>query len=428
MVQFIKSFDDDLKNKNLTIQPQQHYVRPQYQSYMTTPEWRNVEMSEHLSEFLSEGHSIFHFSYSHEIYEIWRILFHSLLAARRYDSMWDVLLSDYMVMDIFVATFTTAELLPKVILSLVLYPFLKSTNNTKMQTAIADYYAFYAEDIETKPFFNHDFQACRKILSEEYNTCEEKTWVDWFSWNMVAIDLFCKEWMSNIMHFCYQEESDPAPSTTKMIVKFDLDGHVEEEDAKAQFKEALGRAEESMLKQLDESRRNDQNGEGVPCLFKTSRGRKEEDEIKLVDDDIRVKVKQGLEDGSQNTHTSVYACITAPRFMDFRIAVAALEQKGIHIRKIAGQDHVQVKCKFVADDLSKDTLDVACQEKEAACKKQDALQGTSLLYTYDDHNHPNRRYCLFDAPVKDLHKVLNALEEPFAEGRVTPTIKFIHNF
>jgi hypothetical protein len=238
------------QNDELKTQFPDSYTRPQLQSYMTAPEWRNVEISEHLSEFLKEGNSLFHFSYLAQIRDIWLVLFQSYNAARKYDSAWDILFSEYMIMDLFVATFTTSELMPKVIVSFLLYPFLSSTNNTQMQQHIAEYFAFYAEDIEIKPFFDHDFKRFRAELKEKYAACTDKTWGDWFTWNVVAIELFCKEWLSAMMHYWFHQEQNIAPSTTEILIKFNIPGQVETDTAKVQFNQALARAVRSFSQKL----------------------------------------------------------------------------------------------------------------------------------------------------------------------------------
>ena len=47
---FMGKYTEQL-NKELKAQQPNSYTRPQLQSYMTAPEWRNVEISEHLVSF-----------------------------------------------------------------------------------------------------------------------------------------------------------------------------------------------------------------------------------------------------------------------------------------------------------------------------------------------------------------------------------------
>ena len=379
-------------NDGMIFFDKKQYYRPQYQSYMTAPEWRNVEISEDLAHFLREGNSLFHFPYFTQVIEIWTVLYRSYSASRKHDSAYDIIFSEYMVMDLFVAMFTTSELLPKAFVSFMLYPFLNKKNHTKMQGHLADYFAFYAKDIETKPFFDHDFKTHRADLAKKYAACTDKTWVDWFSWSSVSMELWTKQWLSKAMHTWFHQEKNIAPSTTDILVKFDAQSIDDPAIARALFKAKLTDATKQFRSGLDTI--------------------KEEDDIHLVDEHLYVKEQQ-----NDKNHLSVYARLTAPRFMDFRKSVHALANQGIYIRKIAGQDNIQVKCELNAHDVA--SLNVS---NETIKQTQHATQ----LYTYQDGIHINRRFCLFDVPVKNMHITLDALEAPLNDA--TSHIKFVHNF
>lgn len=78
---------DDLNRKLIITHPSDYY-RQQYQSFMTGPEWRNVEMAEEFSQFLTENHSYFSFPFFRQIFGLWRVFWQSYKAARQYDSHW----------------------------------------------------------------------------------------------------------------------------------------------------------------------------------------------------------------------------------------------------------------------------------------------------------------------------------------------------
>jgi hypothetical protein len=251
-----------------------------------------------------------------------------------------------------------------------------------MQHHLADYFAFYAQDIETKPFFDHDFKTHRLKLSGLYQACKSRSWVDWFTWRCVSIDLWCKQHLSTWMHSWFHQEQNIAPSTTDILVRFDTEGHTQPEEASTSFERTL-------------------HARSIELSA--------EDDIHLVNQDVFVK-----ETNPDKNYTSVYARITAPRFMDFRLAVKALAEHHIYIRKIAGQDHIQVKCEVTTAD-----------KKEI--KEIKEIRQIRPLYSYHDGIHANRAFCLFDVPVKNLHTALDALEGP-SNPDTQSTIKFIHNF
>jgi hypothetical protein len=120
----------------------------------------------------------------------------------------------------------------------------------------------------------------------------------------------------------------------------------------------------------------------------------------------------------KKSYTTVYARITAPRYMHFRLAIDALAHDGIHARKIAGQDHIQVKCKIIAPTMS------ALQTAHQTVKER---VNVPELYTYSDGIHKNCKFCFFDVPVKNMHEVLNRLEQQ-PNDQSTTRITFIHNF
>jgi len=350
------------------------YKREQYQSFMTGPEWFNVEISANLGGLLKEKVSFFHFPYFRQLAEIWRVFYESYSAARKYDSAYHVLFSDYMIMDLFVVLFTTAELLPKGLISLLFYPFLSKQNDTEMQQHLADYFAFFAQDIETKPFFLHDYDTHIKELSQKYSQCKSRTWTDWWTWTIVSLELRSKRFISGFLKRDYDLNE---PMTTDIFVKFRAEVN-EKEEAIRLFKDKLNEIDSSL-------------------------------DIHIVDDDLFVKDKN-----PNKPHTSVYARLTAPRYMPFRQAVHELAERDIHIRNIAGQDHVQVKCEVVGSDER--TLE---DYKDRLSKTEHATP----LYSYGDNIHNNRRMCLFDVSAKNIDKTLDELEKN--EGT---KITFIHNF
>lgn len=361
-------------NKRLKAADNARYTREQYQSFMTGPEWFSVEISETFAKFLGEKKSMFQFPFFSQIAELWKVFYQSYSAARKYQSAYEILTSDYMIMDLFVVIFTSTELFLKGMVSVLLYPFLSKNNDTTMQKNLADYFAFYAKDIEDKPFFQHDWVRHRNELAQKYKQCDDRTWTDWFTWTCVSIEMAAKIGISYCLNSGFVEE----PSTTDVLVKFNAENEDDPEQAKAMFKLKLAEIDERL-------------------------------EIKIVDEQVYAKNKN-----TSKTYTSVYARLAAPRYMEFRKAVHALADKNIHIRKIAGQDHVQVKCDLTAldEDQLRSRSTVLCQTEHA-----------TLLYTYRDGVHSNRQMCMFDVPVSNLDKTLDQLETK--DGT---TIPFIHNF
>ena len=116
--------------------------------------------------------------------------------------------------------------------------------------------------------------------------------------------------------------------------------------------------------------------------------------------DVQVKEKQAGKE-----YTSVYARLRTPRYKAFKDVIPHLTAKDICVKKIAGQDNVQVKC--IVDDQTK-----GLPQSEHA----------TLLYTYGDSIHPKRQFCLFDVPVGQLQTTIKDLTDQGTQ------VEFIHNF
>jgi hypothetical protein len=356
-----------------------NYYRHAYQSFMTSPEWFSVELSENLATFLKDNHSMFRFPYFRQIAALWMVFFNACHATRKESGLRSVLLSDYMTMDLFVVAFTTCELLPKGLASLILLPFLSRENPTEMQGHLADYYENFTREIETTAFFNHDYVTNIAALKTKWEQCSKRSWVDYFTWSCVLSELRSKGWVSSQIRGSF----DADEGRPDILVKYNCLGATDEQSAVEQFRQQLS---------------------SLPKPH----------QLTLVNDEVyakEAKTKNG------QTYTSVYARISAPRYMTFKRAVLELGERGIFVRKIAGQDHVMIKCEV--NEATKKSL--ATRKKELnSLSKEGAIHS---LYNYSDGIKPGRSFCLFKVHAKNLDHSIRQLE------RVENTsIKFIHNF
>lgn len=369
----------DAFNKKLEITDKSEWHRELYQSYMTTPEWRNVEMAEEYAQFIKDGNSIFSFPYFKQIWGLWGIFFNSYAAARKYHGFWEVINSEYMVMDLFVVLFTTFELLPKGLLSLFLSPFLSKANSTEMQGHIAEFQQKYAADLQTIPFYNHDYAGIHANLAQKYKACQARTWGDWFTWKCLSIELHFRKWISKPLQQTFNNDSGGVPGTTEILVKYNVQDCSSPNQAVESLKAELASLSENNLP------------------------------VRLVNNQIYAKDKN-----PNKSYISVYARLQVPRYAAFKEVLSGLSEKQIHIRKIAGQDRVQVKCEINAQDQPSLT--------QAQHQLNEKLN-LEPLYFYSDSLHSNRRICLFDLPVRDL------AEKTSEVSKVNDTkVSLIHNF
>lgn len=372
---YVKTLDERLQATD-----QSQYYRNQYQSSMTGPEWRNVEMAEEFAGFLREGNSMFQFPFFRQTLELWKVLYRSFASARKSDGILTIIFSEYMLMDLFVTVFTMLEFIPKGIVSLLFYPFLKTNNSTSMQTYLADYAETYARNLQTIPFYDHDYKKIQEELAQKYKESPDRTLIDRVSWACLSTELRIKRLISRPLSYWYHQETTEVPSTTDMIVRLNVEKIDDPEKAKQLFQACL---------------------KDSPC----------NDVVHVVDGHIYVKPNK-----DDKLYTSVYARLRAPRYKAFPGVVQALAEKGIHIKKIAGQNHVQIKCVVEGED------EIKLKKYQQQLQK---VKDITPLYTYSDHIHPGRRTCLFNAPVHNLDQTLERINKLDPEH---VHVEFIHNF
>lgn len=376
MGQFLNTFQKGIEEKDKAT-----FHREQYQSFMTAPEWRNVEMAQEYAAFVQEGRSIFQYPYFRQIFDLWRIIFKAYSLARTYNSAWQIITSEYMLMSLFVGVFTTLEFLPKALISLVLAPFVNKENKTLMQRHLADFYQQYAKDLQTIPFYDHQYKEIRETLAAQYRQAKDKTWGDWLSWKLISVELWSRHWISKPLKYWFHQDGGETPATTDILVKCSIadEDASDAEAAKAVFNSRINSLKDKSLA------------------------------LDVVADDIQVK-----EQSPGKSYFSVFARLRVPRYAAFQEVLTELHAKGIQLRTIAGQERVQLKCAIDAD--SNEGLDRAQSKLNTRIRKAPS-------YAYSDSIHPNRRICLFDVHVRDL-------AQHVTESNTVPNAKvtLIHNF
>ncbi|STX51287.1 Uncharacterised protein [Legionella busanensis] len=380
----------ELLNKKLKIAEKPDYVREQFQSYMTGPEWRNVEMAEELGKFVKEGNSMFRFPYFRQIVDLWQVIYKSYSSATKHSPRKAILSSEYMFMDIFIGVFTTVELMPKGVVSLFFSLFLQAKNNTEIQSQLAQYFTQYANDLQTIPFYDQKYNEIRARLAEGYRSVSTKTWGDWFSWKFLSMELFARHWISKPLSAWYHSETNIVPATTDVLVKFNTESAVDPEVAQQEF-----------LSKLNEIK------DKITIVRKSAYDK----QVKDSTENLHVYVKSNNE---EKKYTSVYALLRTHRYAAFQEDLKSLSQRGIQVKKIAGQHNIQVKCEITESSKSS----VELRQKELL-----QVPNTRFLYSYGDRVNANRRICLFDTPVKELQQTVNKLNE-----HENVQVKFIHNF
>lgn len=93
------------------------YRRNLLQTYLTAPEWYNVRVTQAYAKFITHT-PFFRFSFFRAVKEFWRIFAHSWNAARKHCGFWEVALSEYTLMNLFIGITMTLEFCAKGLMSI----------------------------------------------------------------------------------------------------------------------------------------------------------------------------------------------------------------------------------------------------------------------------------------------------------------------
>jgi hypothetical protein len=109
-------------------EPEQPALRPLHNTFMTTTEWYNVDVSKKYGEFIHHT-PFYEFPYFESVGTFWYLFAQSYKTARKHASISDVVFSDTMMMSVFIGTMMTIEYGLKGIISWPLKKLIGSTED-----------------------------------------------------------------------------------------------------------------------------------------------------------------------------------------------------------------------------------------------------------------------------------------------------------
>lgn len=272
------------------------YQRQLYQTYLTVPEWRNVEMAQELGAFLKEGHAFYRFPFFKQIVGLWRIFIDSYRTARRHHTASELIFSEYMLMNVFISTFTTIGFVAKGLFSLLLYPFLNQKNKTTFQDTVADLVTEYANFLQHTPFYYFNYLSKLPVIYNAFWENKNKTLADVVSLGVTTVELLFRHMISAPIAWWYSQPQNAVADKIHLLVKV-----------------------------------ND------PLL-----------NLKRIDKRIQI-IEHWQKNNSSNQ--SQYYHITVPRYAEFQKIANRFVRKDIKFKKIAGQDKIQFKIEVTNDKL-----------------------------------------------------------------------------
>lgn len=283
MGHFTNSWNARLKNQH------SGYERLLLQTFMTAPEWRNVEMAEEFGAFLRNGHPFYRYPYFKQIATFWKVLAKSYQAAKKHQSHKTILTSEYMLMSLFIGSFTTLSFMGLGLFSLLLSPVMKNRNASHFQNKVGKLVQNYGQFIHRVPFYNYAYGSKIKPIYQAFARSPHKTVADFITFITVLCQLLTRMLIAKPIAWWYNQPQNQEDNKIHLIVKSKLT--------------------QAQLKKIDPA----------------------------------IKVKQSLTKRNDRQRRAHYTHITLPRYEAFTDMVKKLVKRNVQIKKIASQDRIQFK-------------------------------------------------------------------------------------
>ncbi|CDZ76999.1 hypothetical protein BN59_01278 [Legionella massiliensis] len=354
------------------------YKRNLYQTYLTAIEWRNVEMSGEYAQFLSTGQPFYRYPYFAQLYVFWKIFFQSYFAAQKKEGFLSLVLSEYMLMNVFIAITTTIEFIGKGLSSLFLWPFFPVANNTEFQSHLAAQNKDYADFIHHTPFYNYNYFSKLGELIARFRECPEKSFVDRISLIAVGLDYLVHGMLSAPVGYWYNQEENRAPETIDIIVKESSDVEEDTRELAAHLRQTVTAIEGVSIVQDNEQEQ----------LF--------------------------VRTNSEKHRTYAYARLRVPRYEPFQATVEELTRAGIKVREVAGQQQMQIKLRVQSETP---------EQLQANREKLASLEGCRELFSYQNGVDEGLTFFSLDVPTKRLKETVEEIQQD--EGI---SIQLMHDF
>ncbi len=162
------------------------YVREQWKTFSSIPEWYNVDYSKGYADSL-QSHDMNQFSYLKHIVDYWKVFANSWNAAREHSGFWELMASDFIVMDLFIGVTMTMESVYRAIASTPL----ALLNSKSRQGATNPLKIFMAQDadeyskfINHTPFYNYPyFKQTAQFWTHFIQALTNGKGINVFKWN-----------------------------------------------------------------------------------------------------------------------------------------------------------------------------------------------------------------------------------------------------
>lgn len=214
----------------------QGYSREQYRSYMTAPEWRNVDMADEMAIFLQNGKPFYRYPYFSQILIFWRVFGRSIKAAHdNTDVSWfGLIFSEYTVMNLFIGITTTIGCLLKGIVSLPFRLLWRRENKTEFQSKVVDiYHKNYGDYIHHTPFYQYSFVSKIKPMWQAYWNSKGKSFADLLTLLVTTVELLVRSIPGAPARLIYTQPDKQEPEIIHVVIKHKTQNGKEEIEIKS---------------------------------------------------------------------------------------------------------------------------------------------------------------------------------------------------
>jgi SAM-dependent methyltransferase len=281
------------------------YSRDQVQTYLTSPEWHNVRLAKGYAKALKEK-PFYQYSYFKEIGNTWKVFGNTWNVARRDTSIWQLLKTDFTLMNVFISTTVTVEFLLKGLFSLPLSLLSKERHAedlTRLEKHYAQILENYSKFIDHTPFYQYPYftemGSAWKELAAAWKEAKEsqgffsflaskETWMNVLMTLFMTAEFLAKGIVSAPCNWLYGSGDLQAASTIHLLVD-DKEGKLDSVDERIKVVESFPDAH---LKHIEIPRYlpctdilNKLSDKGIECVNIAGQ--------KKVQLDVRLKPGQG---------------------------------------------------------------------------------------------------------------------------------------
>ncbi len=193
------------------------YQRKGFQTYLTSIEWHSVDIAREYADFVKHDR-FYNFPFFKHVALLWSIFANSWSAARENHSAWEIITSDYFLMNLFITIGTSFEFFFKgIFCAPISWIGHKAPGEVEKHSAkVAKEYADY---VNHTPFYLFSYFKEISKMWEVYGKTKDTTALDFFLCLGTTVDFFFKGLFSLPIAGGYQSEENKEPETIQMLVK-----------------------------------------------------------------------------------------------------------------------------------------------------------------------------------------------------------------